>query len=124
MQPAIVLEPGPVATVMIERPTMCGNCGMCQSRVRAHKVRAIDLVGARRGQQVLIDYPHRSFLVAALLSFGVPLAGLLAGIVAGGAAGGLAGLAAGYGLLHLLDRRMTPARPAIVATCPQTGGMQ
>lgn len=135
MQPAVVVEPGPLATVMITRPTMCGNCGMCQVRARTHTVRAVDLVGARPGQQVLIDFPHRVFLVAALLSFGIPLAGLLVGLVAGaavagpgaagapgGVAGGVTGLAGAYLLLRLLDRRLVGLpRPVIVAICPHTG---
>lgn len=95
MQPAVVLEPGPLATVMITRPTMCGNCGLCQTRGGTHRVRAVDLVGALRGQQVLIDFPQRTFLLAAMLSFGIPLAGLLAGLLLGtAAAAGLAGMAA------------------------------
>ncbi|MEW6546767.1 MAG: SoxR reducing system RseC family protein [Bacillota bacterium] len=125
MQSAVVLEPGPLATVMITRSTTCRHCGMCHSGARPHMVRAVDLVGARQGQQVLIEFSERTFLLAALLSFGVPLAGLLVGILAGGAAGGLAGLAGAYVVLHLLDRKLLRfARPVIVAICPHTGGTQ
>lgn len=134
MQPAVVVEPGPVATVVITRTPACGGCGICQVRGGTHRVRAVDLVGARRGQQVLVDFPRRAFLAAAALSFGFPLAGLLAGMILGtaaareapgGALGGLLGLAGAYFLLHLLDRRWQRwPRPAIVAACREIGGAQ
>lgn len=106
---------------------------MCQTRGGTHRVRAVDLVGARRGQQVLIDFPQRTFLLAAMLSFGIPLLGLLTGVLLGtsaaatealgGVAGGALGLGGAYLLLHLLDRRLLRwPRPVIVAICPQTGG--
>jgi len=125
LQPAVVVEPGPLATVIITRVPMCGNCGKCHFRGRTHLVRAVDPLGVQRGQRVLIEFPEHHFLLAALLSFGVPLAGLLAGLalgsagwgLPGGAAGGLLGVAAGYAVLRLLDRRLPPPRPVIVAVC-------
>lgn len=127
MQPAVVVEPGPVATVMISREPMCGNCGLCTPATgKRHLVRAVDRVGARRGQRVMLEFPASAFLRASALAFGLPLAGLLTGMAVGqrmvgppGAAlAGMAGLGLAYGLLHWIDRvpRFREI-PVIVATC-------
>ncbi|HHY94785.1 MAG TPA: SoxR reducing system RseC family protein [Firmicutes bacterium] len=126
-QTAVVLEPGPVATVMIKREPMCGECGLCTTVSRTgHVVTAIDPVGAKRGQRVLLEASHRDFLRAAALGFGLPLLGLLAGLLTGLTwIGGLLGLTIAYLALHWVDRHLwRPHPPVIVAICEEGGGRE
>ncbi len=90
----------------------CGRCGLSADG-RSLEVWAEGGPEARPGDEVEVLIPREDRLRAALLLFGLPLAGLLAGAAAGALAGGEtaeiagagAGLAAGFAAGRLLQRR-------------------
>jgi len=96
----------------------CSACGKC-TLGRGGKymfLEAENSVGARIGDEVMVEIPERDPLIAALLLFGIPLLGLLIGGGAGymlflscggdpNAGGGLIGLITMAGVFIILRRR-------------------
>ena len=70
------------AEVAVKRLSACGgSCASCESCAleRELKIRALNHVGARPGQRVLIESQSRTILGAALLVYLLPLGAFLAG---------------------------------------------
>lgn len=77
-----------IATVKISRHSECSNCGACPGD-SAIILEAIDTVGSKTGQRVLIQSKETNMLLAAFLVYIFPL--LAVGI----------GVAIGYGMTSL-----------------------
>ncbi len=76
---------GAQAEVALPPTEGCAGCGKC-ALGRGGKSMRMELentVGARVGDEVMVEIPSRDPLAASLLLFGLPLLGMLAGIIAG-----------------------------------------
>ena len=125
-----------VAWVEAQRQSACGSCQVragCGTSVlasvmgkRRNKVRALDPVGVKPGEDVLIGLQERALVRASFSMYLLPLAGLFSGAFIGqqldsqGEAWtilfGLLGLLAGFGLVRLFYHRIrnNPAYQAVV----------
>lgn len=117
-----------VAHVKVQRSGGCGRCheeggcgGGAESRCDAFVV--LSELDVKPGDRVQIDIPEGAALRAALLAYGLPLAGVLVGAAAahlfvGSDAATLAGACAGFFASLLLMRRVRhrgTARPRIAS---------
>jgi len=76
---------GTRAEISLPRKSACETCGKC-GLGRGEGEMALEAEnrpGARPGDRVEVEIPERDPLLAALLLFGLPLAGMLLGVVAG-----------------------------------------
>lgn len=136
----MIRHPGTVISVEGNRAWIeCrrgGACAVCPGRgaceialfttPSAHRLRAS--VGGHAcgpGTKVVVGIPPGSLVRAALLAYGLPLAGLLAGCALGAAsgdvpsaAGALVGFGAGLVAASLAGRRRMPDGPRILDTFP------
>jgi len=125
-----------IAWVEAQRESACGSCKVrsgCGTSVlasvmgkRRNQVRALDPVGVKPGDDVLIGLQERALVRASFSMYLLPLAGLFAGALIGqqldsqGEAwtilSGLLGLLAGFGLVRLFYSRVrnNPAYQAVV----------
>lgn len=120
---------GNMAEVEIMRHPACSSCGACSHGKGGPKqiVRALNGVGAREGQTVIIEGETGAVLWAAFVVYMVPVLMMLAGFALGplvsrllGAAGGegfnallgFAFLVLGFGIVRIYDSRVNKARLA------------
>ncbi|HED15200.1 MAG TPA: Fis family transcriptional regulator [Gammaproteobacteria bacterium] len=125
-----------IAWVEAQRESACGACkvrGGCGTSVlasvmgkRRNQVRALDPVGVKPGDNVLIGLRERALVRASFTMYLLPLAGLFVGALMGqqldsqGEAWtilfGLLGLLAGFGLVNLFYRRIrnNPVYQAVI----------
>lgn len=87
----VVKDAEGVLKVMVERPTECERCGMCQDRKLL-----LDLPGGdwSEGDTVDIDMPADRVLRASALVYVLPLLLLFLGLLLGDAVGGALGMSA------------------------------
>lgn len=71
-----------IATVKISRHSECSNCGACPGD-NAIILEAIDAVGSKAGQHVLIKSKETNMLLAAFLVYIFPLIAIALGVVIG-----------------------------------------
>jgi len=125
-----------VAWVEAKRESACGACkvrGGCGTSVlasvmgkRRNQVRALDPVGVKPGENVVIGLQERALVRASFNMYLLPLAGLFIGALLGQQldtegeawtiAFGLLGLLVGFGLVRLFYRRIrnNPVYQAVV----------
>lgn len=127
---------GATLQVCFSRMSACGDCGMCGSG----RNDAIATVkgNAQVGDSVEVEMPDAQVLKASVLTYLVPLAGLILGLVfgsllfpgsdTGSLVMGLGLLLVGLMLVKLLDRHLGKRQmwqPRIIAVYPaQSEGMQ
>ncbi|MHC1785965.1 MAG: SoxR reducing system RseC family protein [Christensenellales bacterium] len=110
----VVQEEKKGVLVCFDRLAACAGCNACG---RDKKQTTVFVYGqARIGDVVSVEMPDAQVLKASLLSYLVPLLGLLAGLFAASALsgqedwamvlGGILGLALSVGLLKLTDKRL------------------
>lgn len=128
-QEAVVtkLLPKGMAEVAVRRTTACGgNCGSCESCVFESELKtpAVNRIGARPGQKVLIESKSSRIFGAALLVYVLPMLLFLAGYLAASLLGfsepgcivaSFAALAVGAAVVVLSQRRQK-AKNAITFT--------
>jgi sigma-E factor negative regulatory protein RseC len=146
----IVDVQGTFAWVESERSSSCGSCAVKQgcgtgaiAKVlgqRRVRLRVLNRIGARVGDQVVIGISESGLLRGSLAVYAAPLAGLFAGTLAGyvlvsrffpewsadpaAIAGALAGFVAGFAWLRGFSRRtaMNPAyQPVVLRQQIRTG---
>ena len=76
----VVKATGKLLHVCFERPEMCQHCGAC-----GHKQESlVTLYGdAKAGDTVIVDMPEGQLLRLSLITYLIPLAGLILGMVLG-----------------------------------------
>lgn len=84
----VVDSAGGVARVKVRRNGGCGRCsepGGCGNAAesRCDEFVVLNELNVRPGDQVLIDIPEGAALRAALLAYGLPLAGIVCGALTG-----------------------------------------
>lgn len=79
---------GKKARVLINRHAACGDCGACQigREKMTMETDADNPIGAKTGEDVLVEMQFVSVLQATAIAYGLPLLALLAGAFAGWAA--------------------------------------
>ncbi|MDR2513781.1 MAG: SoxR reducing system RseC family protein [Christensenellaceae bacterium] len=124
---------GETMTVLFERSAMCERCGACEKANEEMRMLVGRAEEAEVGDRVKVSLRGGTLLKAALLAYGLPLAGLLLGLILGetlpfqgnrdliavGLGLGFAGLAF-FGLKlsePLREKRYTPTVVAIEKPC-------
>lgn len=76
---------GGSVTVRIKRTSACAHCKACDFGLQSDEMRvtAQNACGALPGDTVRVELRTESFLSAALILYGIPLAGMLAGFTVG-----------------------------------------
>ena len=87
-----------LALLEVVRRTPCGLCGQTRGcgislwgKLFGHRgnvFRAVNGIGARQGDNVIVGVDERALLTSSLVAYGVPLIGALLGGVLGGVLGG------------------------------------
>jgi sigma-E factor negative regulatory protein RseC len=88
----VVSAAGEMARVRTSRHNDCANCGACPGN-KAIVLDARNPLGAKPGQQVLIEVQEVGMLMSAFIVYMLPLIAMFAGAVAGGYAAEQAGSA-------------------------------
>lgn len=90
----VVFTDGDTARVVLKRASACGdNCAQCKGCTPGMTyVEAKNLVGAKVGQEVILEMKGRMFLGAVLITYVLPLIALTIGIMLGPIAGNFIGL--------------------------------
>lgn len=124
----VITQEAGLARVKVQRSGGCGRCheeGGCgnSAESRCDEFVVLDALDARPGDRVRIEIPEGVALRAALLAYGLPLAGVLIGAGLGyvlygsdlaGVAGAVAGFIAGLAVLRG-GRNKGGGRPRIAA---------
>lgn len=71
------------AVVHVDRPPACHGCAGCGLHEERGSFRVVDELGVAPGDEVWVRMPARSFLHAALIVYGTPLAAGALGLVVG-----------------------------------------
>lgn len=130
----IVVEvDGSKAKIAIERSEACNKCGACRLAERGQQmILTVDnAIQAKTGDRVTIDLKASSLLSATFIIYVLPLAALLLGVALGywiadavnmprngdiyGAIGGIALAALSFGIIRLLEPRISKSRRYIPA---------
>lgn len=101
-------------------PGECSQCGGCAGAQQWASVAAVNLIGAKVGDWVIVETSSAAVLRAAALVYLAPLALLLLGYFWGGGWGAFGGFAAGMGAAVWLGRdwsRKKKMRYTITAFC-------
>lgn len=73
---------GNIATVIIERQDMCGECHACEvlGEVKKCEIQCVNVCNSQIGDEVEIDLENSSFLKASFIMYILPLIGLFVGM--------------------------------------------
>jgi sigma-E factor negative regulatory protein RseC len=114
------------ARVKMDRKAACETCGRCGmaalSKGSEIIVDAVNRVGARTGDRVILLMESKAVLSAAFFVFIMPLLVGAAGYALGGVPGAIVFFAMSYGLLKLYDKKVEASRklePTIVTVVEQ-----
>jgi len=90
----VVFTDGDTARVVLKRASACGdNCAQCKGCTPGMTyVEAKNLVGAKVGQEVILEMKGRMFLGAVIITYVLPLIALTIGIMLGPIAWNFIGL--------------------------------
>lgn len=80
----VVSVEGNIARIRFHRSKACRNCGICfQVSKQDMETEAINVAGAKKGEQVIIGLETETFLKAAFFLYIIPLIFLFVGILVG-----------------------------------------
>ncbi|SKC70078.1 SoxR reducing system RseC family protein [Maledivibacter halophilus] len=76
---------GDNATVVLMKHSACGDCGACQMGKENMNItiEALNTVGAKVGNNVVVDMESQDVLTAAFIVYGIPLIMLIIGVAGG-----------------------------------------
>ncbi len=102
------VDPDGTARVLCKRESACGGncaqCGGCGDGQKMMEVTALNPIGARPGDRVILETATGEVLALVALVYLIPIVLLIAGYCAFGLWAGLLGLALGFAGAVVLDR--------------------